>query len=529
MVETDDEENGDNIQNAANAAAVPEETIERVPWLADKDQPKRGVTFRYVQSVTGGYRSSLASKIAATRKLIQDIKDEERKPSKSIYKELETNKAKLEKALERASWINQALDRLDPRPKENRPVDYEERMAGDEASVSELNLILVTMMGEIENHLDEQRLEISQNMPPQQIFNTPSMTKSNSALKPQRLTRDATPVEFKVWKAQYRAYYDGSHMRKSSMAEQHFYLKNCLDTYLTAKLDTHINELTPVFQDENFDDGDSCFDYIEQEFLFLHPLFERRYNFFRAEPKQGQDFLEFMEELGKMGDECELHGLSTEDLYVYRYIVCCPFKELRRDFIKEQDALTRKKCQQLTKNFIIAKRADKQLDRKTETFNTSMSKRLFRRTNDRGNWSQRPTFSKHLQKLKRQNKCVRCGARYSKNHSCNKAYCSFCRSNGHNTIVCFKRTTTTRSRSQSINRGRNRLRSPSPHKNRRPNSAHSTAINQRRARSPSVIRAGNGRRNYKRSNSQPNKIMAKSVHISDDEGEDENDLMSAFN
>ena len=53
-----------------------------------------------------------------------------------------------------------------------------------------------------------------------------------SSLKPKTLLEDSTPLEFKVWKKAFLAYYDNSNMDHLPLPKQRNYLDNCLGPQL---------------------------------------------------------------------------------------------------------------------------------------------------------------------------------------------------------------------------------------------------------------------------------------------------------
>ena len=418
-----------------------------IPFYPAAQQPKGPLTLKAVQAKNRGFRSSLSGKLDDAKEMLATA--DACRPTASMLRKLEKQLAELEEAHSRAEWAQNTMDQLDTRPLDHkdRP-KYDEQVEKDYKATRERKRELMQMIAAYESDLEQSTRARETARPAQPVAQSAALPKSNAALKPPRLTRDATPVEMKMWEKQYRAYHLGSQLDKASVTEQQFYLKNCLDVYLASKLDGKIREeITPIFPDD--DNGEkSCMEILHEEFTFLHPIPQRRYDFFKEMPKEREDFLGFMERLQKMGDEADLTALTTEDIYVFRFITTCPYNELRRDFIKEQDALTMKRCFELTKNYMISRRTDKTLQKENANA-VNRGRSHYRGGGGQGggggggrgrSHSRSEGYSKFLDKLKDQGKCFKCGNAYSQKHNCKKQSCDYCEKDGHNASVCYKKS-----------------------------------------------------------------------------------------
>ena len=109
--------------------------------------------------------------------------------------------------------------------------------------------------------------------------------KVDSALKPHKLTKEMTPVEFKNWAKLFKAWYEASGMDRATVSTQQSYLRVCLASDLSACMDQKISDSTPIFGT-----GNSCLAILEEEFGTLYPTYNRRTYFFINSRKQGESF-----------------------------------------------------------------------------------------------------------------------------------------------------------------------------------------------------------------------------------------------
>ena len=70
--------------------------------------------------------------------------------------------------------------------------------------------------------------------------------KPNLALKPDKLTKDCTPAEFRNWSARFEADYTSSNIDKATIEEQHKYIRACLDTTMDSLLLAHLDAAMPI-------------------------------------------------------------------------------------------------------------------------------------------------------------------------------------------------------------------------------------------------------------------------------------------
>ena len=71
--------------------------------------------------------------------------------------------------------------------------------------------------------------------------------KPDLALRPERLTQDFTPDEFREWQELISSYFEASNFEAVSVTCQQQYLKACLNLTLKLRLSEKIDKRTPVF------------------------------------------------------------------------------------------------------------------------------------------------------------------------------------------------------------------------------------------------------------------------------------------
>jgi len=150
-----------------------------------------------------------------------------------------------------------------------------------------------------------------------------------NSLKPDPLSRDASPVELNNWSEEFKAFYTASKLDKCTIPEQHAYLYKCLELELASTVRLAANSTTPIFGAIG-----SCFAVLQKKFEETYPLYVRRLRFFRYSQKPGQRFDDFWTQLQQLANEADLNSLSTEDLLVFRIVGGCSDDLLREKFLR---------------------------------------------------------------------------------------------------------------------------------------------------------------------------------------------------
>ena len=279
--------------------------------------------------------------------------------------------------------------------------------------------------------------------------------KPNNALKPQKLTRDNTPVEFSVWISAYYAYYTTSHMHLCSIVEQHAYFKACLEPSLIARIQHYLTSTTPVFPKAYRGNGPilpsadrivSAMEILQKEFLFQYPVFTRRLDFFKSSQQGNQVASDWISELRRQGDECNLNSMTQDDIYVMRYLTGIKQQKLCDELLKIKDPTVRKLDQRI-QEWEISQRCLKGINTSNFSNKATSNSAYVKRHHDwlqaRINTAKKAnsaTSKPHTSYQTKQNKpfiCFRCGDK-NKSHTCKavNAICKHCGKKGHYAGVC---------------------------------------------------------------------------------------------
>ena len=106
-------------------------------------------------------------------------------------------------------------------------------------------------------------------------------------LKPETLTNDATPIEFRIWTKEFKVFFRSSILWKGERIEQQQALIKLIDSVLAAKLRGKIYDVfTEAAAAHNMageavpmdgrPQGTSCFAILETHFQVSNPLFKHR-------------------------------------------------------------------------------------------------------------------------------------------------------------------------------------------------------------------------------------------------------------
>ena len=145
------------------------------------------------------------------------------------------------------------------------------------------------------------------------------------SLKPQKLTRDHTLAELRVWMQQFSDFYEASHLEAAPCKQQQAHFRSCLDSHLQARIRERTGDDSTI---EQFCEA------LHEEFSELYPLFNRRLEFFRATQKTGEKFSDTAMRLQQLADVADLGGLDAEQLMIFRYISAARDEKLREKLLR---------------------------------------------------------------------------------------------------------------------------------------------------------------------------------------------------
>jgi len=269
--------------------------------------------------------------------------------------------------------------------------------------------------------------------------NTPAPTtqntqrcKPNDALRPEKLTVDHSPVDYRIWRARFDAYYSSSNMDKAQVADQRAYLFNCLDTALEKRLRPFCLKDTPVY---NTQTCFGCMGRLDEEFKDLYPLLVRRLNFLKETQKEGQSYTEFMATLRAQRDEADLARMSPDDLFIMRMIAGTHDSKLREKFLREETP-TIDRLERIAREYERTKLANKAMNKPQEVNAVKEDKKKPQKGPNPG----RKFFFDHLKSLRDKGTCTICGG--SCKGACPKKQeitCDYCHKDGHSASVCARK------------------------------------------------------------------------------------------
>ena len=157
-----------------------------------------------------------------------------------------------------------------------------------------------------------------------------AQTKIMEALKPEKLTQEHNPVEFRSWRTQWRSFYNASRIDLLDLEDQQTYFKVSIDPNLYESVLQEIDRNTPIFG------NGGCMELITAVFESLYPLASRRVAYFKLRQDPDLPFSTYSNKLKQIGNEADLNTIRKEELHVFRYITGCTDKKLRAKFL-EQD------------------------------------------------------------------------------------------------------------------------------------------------------------------------------------------------
>lgn len=289
----------------------------------------------------------------------------------------------------------------------------------------------------------------------------PRTIRPNTALKPDKLSRDNTPVEYRVWRNAFNAYYTSSRMDASDLVTQRAYLYASLDSPLAAALEALVQVGTPVYGaaapgvDGAFEP--SCMSMLDDIFTLAYPLHSRRLAVFRYQPTSGQSFIAWYNQLRLLGDEADLEALGVDSLYVMFCLVASTYLPKLREKFMELHEKTLPNILQTARNFESAQKDIKASDKtynnqsgnksnsttaKANAAQTSKGKQTPGGAKPKGNSGSSGTNEKLRDDLRRRNLCFRCGLdrEHRPNGVCTAKdkQCTKCKTVGHIAKTCLQ-------------------------------------------------------------------------------------------
>ena len=381
----------------------------------------------------GGLKAGLTARIKAATNALS-VANARTPPSDSAVEELHTWQGRIRESIAK---IEEAYTDLMERDTEEK---YDTHVTALETETNRASQILHEINQALQRSSRGRKERQGQRQDDQESEqNSQRRVKANDALKPFTLTRDHTPAEMRSWMRKFTSYYTSSNMDQASLAEQQAYLTALIDTHLETRIRDKVTAGTPIFREQDDTIETTCIELIEAEFAHKYPVLTGRYQFFNDKQMPGQLASDWVAKLRALGDEAELEEMTTEHLYIMRYVCGVSDAKLRGKFLKEK-----KPSLEMFNEIILQHEAVKQSEKVITTGDPTTIARQVRQGGGQDN-----NFTTHTQsgrkipsiaEMKKQNRCTRCGLSTHKANDCyaiNKD-CNNCGIKGHLARVCQK-------------------------------------------------------------------------------------------
>lgn len=166
-----------------------------------------------------------------------------------------------------------------------------------------------------------------------------SAAKPNTALKPDKLQLDHTPVELANWKRRFEAFYRTSRLEVEKIEDQREYLNSCLDSVVCQILEAKAPNRLPLFSAAAQEK--TCFTVLKDLWLTRYPLYQRRHAYFTTRFKGGhksvREIPAFLSQIEELGRTAEIDKMSPSAINAFRALSEIEDKELRKACWKEED------------------------------------------------------------------------------------------------------------------------------------------------------------------------------------------------
>ena len=245
------------------------------------------------------------------------------------------------------------------------------------------------------------------------------------ALRPDKLGKEATPVELRQWIARIKAFFSASGLDKCDINEQKAHFRACLESKLEAKLTLKIDNALEVLQEVDT----SCLNVLRKEFKLKYPLFSRRMDYFYTKKKPGETPTEWSARLRAMADEADVEHLTVDQIHLFRLVAGVDDARLREKLMDLADP-TEQQVEQLIASFEANQHASNSLTGGAAAAAASAYKKKS---------GQQGGEKKRLTREEMKGRCFGCGQPdYKPGHECpaKELICRNCSKKGHKSWVC---------------------------------------------------------------------------------------------
>ena len=127
-------------------------------------------------------------------------------------------------------------------------------------------------------------------------------------LKPGKLERSMTPVEFRQWEKQYKNYYTATRMELMSYDEQVQMLLSNLSPALQQAVGARFEAANSIWNGD-----ESCMKLLRRHFMSAYPLLDRRATFWDVKHQPGEDWSSYVARARSLATEAELQPHMTAE------------------------------------------------------------------------------------------------------------------------------------------------------------------------------------------------------------------------
>ena len=268
------------------------------------------------------------------------------------------------------------------------------------------------------------------------------------ALKPDKLGFDDNLGAYRRWKQRYTSFHQSSNFRILSIPDQQAFLLSCIDDDIANRIIRVVSETTPVLP--NAAGNPSCFDVIDGLFREKNPVLLRRVHFLNYKQTEGQDGINWREELRNIADDADVDEMTTADLFCVLYVMGVKDNALREKLLELQNP-TIEKFDRAVDAYDQAKKQLAEMKRPATASSSSRGKNTGKTDSKRqprgsaGGGNAGNNIPPSREEIKRremlQGRCFRCGSANHMLPDCTQQphrTCGICGRKGHSKGACSK-------------------------------------------------------------------------------------------
>ena len=267
-----------------------------------------------------GYRAAFTRAIRSAERFLTD---------EIVADSLQDGRALMEKVKAQFSKVEEAYTKLcDTEPSDSEELYKELDM--ELTRFLDIQTKVIARIKEIEDSIAEATVNTSLNRSNHSADGAPSSTGYcrepvvETSLKPFTLTRDHTPQEFRIWLVHFGQYFASGCIHRKPLSFQRAFFDRCIDANLQSDLADYILPSTDVMG------PNGCVKILENRFNNLYPIFNRRWQYFRASRKSGEDSDAFLTRLVALYKDADIDGLTKHENLLFVFLAGNRDDEIRR-------------------------------------------------------------------------------------------------------------------------------------------------------------------------------------------------------